>query len=274
VEDLRLAVVIDPELKDPVKNVVAFGDFQTDDTTLGTGVYKESEVGRFYRDLILGRSLPLTYVSREVTNLGMILSICLFLRRDLVLHPSMAGVVTASELVDSYGLAGLAHVDPGLATIFRLTRELLTDSPRAELQKNLATVLTWLSEYVLESKVPDIQNPEPPRVLDRGSNGFVVGEVPGWGWQHFDRGWEEMFRQGFLRGVLFSPIVEDRRLVLITRKSPYLPFDLMRAASALNDAENAMGEPLDWVADPLWLRGPKDGTLLPVRAILDLLVRV
>jgi hypothetical protein len=129
----------------------------------------------------------------------------------------------------------------------------------------------WIKSYVVEDTLPALPaEPPPPRVLDRGTDGFVLAEVPG---KRLEEGWIELFRQGYLRGVLLGSARKDRRYVLAARKSEYLRFDLRRAAQVFNEAERAMGEPPEWEASELRLRGPKKGTLIPISALLDVFVR-
>jgi len=124
---------------------------------------------------------------------------------------------------------------------------------------------------VFDGQLPALPvEPEPPRVFDSGSNGFVLATAEG----SLEDGWVELYREGYLRGALFSPPKEDRRQVLVARKSHFLAFDLHKAAEVLNEVERALGEPPGWLAGELWLRGPEGGTLLPITAITQVLVRV
>lgn len=274
-EELQLQVVVNPEVDSAVKGVVAFGNFTTEDDTLSTSIYRVTDVRAFYKDLILGRPVGLTFVTRSISNLGVFVSIALFLRRELALHPSMPGIVAAAEMVDAYGLSGLAHIDRDLAKLFRVLRASFLEVGQNDLENLLTNALGWFQDFVTQGQlVATPEDPDPPKILDYGTNGFVVAQSSKCDWFNLDQGWEELYRQGFLRGLLFSPMVNDRRLILVARKSPYLSLDLQVAASALNDAETALEEEPDWVSDQLWLRGPKNGTLLPIASILDLLVRV
>ena len=125
----------------------------------------------------------------------------------------------------------------------------------------------------MEDRLPALPpEPEPPRPFDYGTNGFVLAQAAPKA--PLEDGWVELYREGYLRGALFSPPEQDRRTVLVARKSPFLAFDLWKAAEVLNEAERAMGEPPGWLADELWLRGPEQGTLLLVSAITKVLIRV
>jgi hypothetical protein len=123
---------------------------------------------------------------------------------------------------------------------------------------------------VLKGELPALSvEPKLPRVLDVGSGGFVLAEATA-----LEDGWVELFRQGYLWGVLLAPNQGDRRRVLVARKSHLAPLDPRRAADLFNEAERAMGEPEGWRAEDLWLWGPDGGTLLLPTHIVDVVIRV
>jgi len=271
VNELHFQIVVDPYLSSKVKGVVAFGEFEAEDAQ--TAVYKSSEGHVFYRDLIFGRPLPLVLVTRRVENLGVLLAITLFLHRDLAIHPAIPGLYAAVNLGDFHGVAGYAHVDRDLSRFLKFLREYM-GLPRSKNAQQAALVeaVGWLRAYVLEGTLPALTpEKEPPRVVDRGTDGFVFATS-----SHEDLllGWEELYRSGFLRGVLMHQVANDRWHVLAARKGGYLAFDLNQAAVALNEAEAVMGEPSGWLSDGLWLASPKQGTLILPSAILELLLRV
>ena len=239
-EELRFEVVIDPKLGFGVRDAVAFGEFGlTEDNEIGV-VYPENGVAFFFTDLIQGRPLPLTLVTRGVHSVGQLVAVALFLHRDLAIHPRMPAMVTAAALVEQLGHGGLAHIDRDLARFFQFLREYLPPKlTREEQQQKLQTAVVWIRQYVLEETLPGL-GPEaaPPRVIDWGTDGFVVAEMPD---RRLEEGWIELYRQGYLRGVLFGPERHQGRLVLAARKSTYVSFDLVRAATILNEAEQAMG---------------------------------
>jgi hypothetical protein len=271
-DELRFEVIIDPSLEPEVEGVVAFGQFVAKGEL--SAVYADSRTAltEFYVDLLQGRPLPLRLVTRGIQNIGQLVAVAIFLRRELAIHPALPGLIAAANLVDLLGLVGQAHIDRDLGRFFKLlTAYLPPNLGRKEQQIRLATAVGWIYQYVFEGQFPALPvEPEPPRVFDTGSNGFVLATAEG----PLDYGWVELYREGYLRGALFGPPKEDRRRVLVARKSPFLAFDLRKAAEVLNEAEEALGELPGWLADELWLRGPEGGTLLPITAVIQVLVRV
>jgi hypothetical protein len=270
-QELRLEVVIDPKLPKFVPGAVALGDFEPDKAM---AVYREGDLSGFFADLIMGRPFPLKLVVRDIHSLGTLVSIVLFLRRDVALQPAAASLVTAVNMFERWGVAGLAHVEPDLARgLLLLSNFVPSGLSRKDQEDRLALAINWIADYVLKGDLPVMPpEPEPPRVIDQGTDGFVLAEgaegVP------LEYGWIILFRQGFLRGALFSPPKNDRRLVLVAKKSLWLNLDLHRAGEIFNEAEKAMGEYPGWNADGLWLRGPQQGTLLLISAMTKVLVLV
>jgi hypothetical protein len=278
IRGISLQVILDSKLPKrlPEEPVVAIGDFEPSEQVI---VYKsdpekpgESALQQFYRDLIFGRPLPLKLVAREIRDIDEAMILTLFLDRKLAIEPKTSSVVFWCDLA-RFGPAGLAHVDPDFAELISWVREYLVISPEPERVKH---VVEWLQKYVSEGSIPSGPPPSggPPRILDVGTNGFVVAEVP-WG-TNLPSGWTELYRQGHLRGVLFEAMVRGGPLrVLGARKSPLVALDLARAAGILNEAEKAMGEGPGWVSEEdLWLWGPEDGTQLLPSAIIQVLVRL
>lgn len=228
----------------------------------------------FYEDLIMGRPFPLVFATRGIKDLQTVIAVSLFLHRDLAIHPATPNLVIAAELADSYENAGLAHIDYDLGRFLRFIKRFLPpDLSKKELESRLVSAVSWVREYVLEGRLPAMPGEPPsPRILDRGTNGFVVAEAPAK--SRLDEVWVELFRQGFLRGVVFGAASGDRRQVLIARKSAFLSLDLARAAGIFNEAEQAMGELPGWEATELWLAGPREGTLLLPSWVIAVLVRV
>lgn len=259
-------VIIDPKLDRKVSGAVAFGDFEVED---GAG-YPLEGLPAFFYDLVRGRAVPTAFVARALTP-GLLVALTLFLHRDLTLRPAMLSLVASCGVVDRLGLAGVAHIDRDLARFFKLLVAYLPEKMgRKERQQKLETAVGWVRDYVLTGKLPALPaEPQPPRVLDVGSGGFVLAEGPA-----LEDGWLELFRQGYLWGVLLGPCKKDRRRVLAARKSPFPPFDPPKAAEVFNEAERAMGEPGEWVGEELWLWGPSGGTLLLPTQIVDVVIRI
>lgn len=273
VEELRFHVlVLDPKSQKQIKNAVAFGDFETEDPD--AIIYPKDGGRAFFDDLIMGRPLPLTLITSGLDRMSLLVVLTVFLSRELAIHPATPNLLVAADLVDRYQLAGLAHIDRDLARFFGFLAEYLPQGlGRKEQETRLASAVEWIRDYILEGTLPALPREAPtPRVLDRGTDGFVVAETPTW--QSMELGWLELFRQGFLRGVLFGAAREDRRAVLVARKSLFLPLDLRKAADIFNEVERSMGDPPAWIASDVWLRGPVEGTLLLSSMILDVLLRV
>lgn len=270
----QFQVVIDPELGREVAGVVAFGDFKLKDDAESGVVYPSSGLEGFYNDLLLGRPFPLVLASRGIHTVGQLLIVALFLHRDLALHPRTMSLVAAVDLVDRLRIIGLAHIEPDLRRFFKLLTGFLPPKlGRKKQQKRLTTAVEWLRDYIVEDRLPALSPELPsPKILDTGTGGFVVAETQGRG--DLDEGWVDLFRQGFLWGLLCTPAQDGRRRALGGRKSGWVPLGLGQIASNLNAAESAMQEPPEWVVDECWLQGPEAGTLLPIEAIVKVLIHV
>jgi len=266
VTELQFQVVIEPGLDRKASGVVAFGDFEVEEGAR----YPASGLPDFFEDLARGRPMPTVLVARELTP-SLLVATTLFLHRELTLHPAMTSLVASCGIVDKLGLAGLAHIDRDLARFFKLLVAYMpANEGRKERQAKLETAVEWVQQYVLKGELPALSpEPAPPRILDVGTGGFVLAEGTA-----LEDGWIELFRLGYLWGVLLAPNSEDRRRVLAARKSHFAPLDPRRAADVFNEAERAMGEPEGWSAEDLWLWGPDGGTLLLPTHIVDVVVRI
>lgn len=269
-EELRLLVRIDENLGRHCPDAVAFGDFEADPTNVVYG-----NLPTFFEDLILGRPLPLTFATRGVYQIGTLVAVALFLHRELALEPSALSLVASADLVSRRGAAGLAHIDLDLAKFFSLATAYLPASlVRKEQQDRLATAVGWIREYVQFGRLPSLpREPDSPRVIDVGTNGFVLAEVPATS-ANMEWAWVSLYRQGFLRGVLLGTGIGDRVQVIAAKKSPFLEFDLAKAAVILNEAECAMGELPLWRSFPECLKGPGEGTLIRPSTLMDVFLRV
>lgn len=226
----------------------------------------------FFEDLILGRSLPLAFVTPTLRDLDTLFAIALFLHRDLAIAPQMPGLVAQVDLIHRRGLPMLGHVDPDLARFFRLLRAYFpVGLAQTDLGQRLTTAVGWIRSYVREGKLPSLGKPfAEATVLQRGSDGFVVAETRG----DLLEAWVSLYSQGHLRGMLVSGERGGRREVLCSRKSRYRTFDLVLAARLLNEMEVTMGEPGGWRAEGDWLWGPPGGTLILVPHLVEVLIRV
>lgn len=269
--ELQLQVILDKNLASEVEGVVAFGDFKPKNDDSVTAIYTVDEAHLFYRDLILGRPMPFILVARSLETMGVLVSVALFLCRDLAINPGVPGLFSAVNLMDAYGTAGLAHVDRDLAKFLKFIRTFLAHA-NGKNQEALGSVVNFLRDYLMEGCFPALPpDPDPPRIVDRGTDGFVFAVQED---TDLLGGWEEMYRQGFLRGFILRQESRDRWHVLAARKSPYLSFDLKKAAGLLNEMEMALGEPPEWITDGLWLRGPERGTLILPTVLLSVFVRI
>lgn len=227
----------------------------------------------FYEELLLGRGMPQTFVTKAVKDVDTLTALTLFLHRDLPIQERTPGFVAAVDLVHRRGLPVVGHFDMDLVRFFRLLRmHIQPDAvPKRVLGERLQTAVSWIREYLMVGKLPSL-GPEfaPVEILDHGSDGFVVGKATG----SLLEAWVIAYRMGFLRGVIIRPAPEERSLVLASRKSIFAPFNLEIAANLLNEVETAMGETPGWRTEGDWLWGPTKGTLLPLPQMLEVFLRV
>ena len=230
----------------------------------------------FFEDLLLGRPMPPIFATRSVQDVDTLTAIALFLHRDLVMQPNTPAFVAIVDFVHRRGLPALAHIEEPLARFLSALRSHFPEKglSQRELSARIISAVSWIREYVHEGTIP-VLGPTPNssvRVLDQGSEGFAVAETGGALWD----GWVALYRLGFLRGVLVSTSTNnDRRHVLIARKSHHVALNLRSAARLLNQVEIVMGENPEWTVskDGLWLE-PPSGTLILLKDILAVLTRV
>lgn len=267
-EELQFQVIVDPTLGPAAEGVLAFGEFEV---TNGAA-YPDDGVQAFFEDLLLGKAFPLTLVTRGLHTIGKLVAITFFLQRDLALHPRAPSLVMSASLTDRLGISGLAHMDRDLARFFLLLSSYLPRGlSKREQQERLTKAVEWIHEYLVDERLPALpREAPPPKVLDVGTGGFVLAEAV----QTTPTVWIELFRHGYLKGLLVTPEKKGLRKALAARKSDLVAFDLPKAASIFNEAEGAMGAPQEWMADGLWLAGPEKGTALPIPTLLEVFVRV
>jgi len=232
----------------------------------------------FYEDLILGRPMPTVLATPRIQDIDTLLAIALFLHRDLATHPNTAGVIYTIDFAHRLGLPALSHLDDKLARFFSALRTHFPDEGlgQRELSKRVQSAVGWLREYIHDGTIAltGKLSRAKLRILDQGTTGFVVATDESNG-SLFD-GWVELYRLGFLRGILIKKAPADKNHILIARKSLFLPFDLQKACHILNQMEASMGELPDWKVSPdgLWLWSPEEGTLILLKHITKVLVRV
>lgn len=250
--------------------LVGLGDFEAKHP--GSAVYKNPPLlSSLWLDMILGRPLPTKMVLREVKGFEQLFCLALFMDRELALHPKVPAMVSSIELSSHLQMVGLAHIEPDLARLLIfLDSYLFSDSgSRKEYSRKLQQSLLWIREYTLSGKLPSMPRPQdPPRILDYGTNGFVLAEIKG----EFLEPLLEIYRQGYLRGVLFGPENDDGHPVLCFKKSTHLRYDLEKALVTLNQAEVQVGRPPNWQLKNLLLYN--EATRLPRDLITEIMLRV
>lgn len=205
-----------------------------------SGVLYFSNLPSLYESLVLGKALPLTLVTREL-SLPALFAGCFFLHRETLLSPLALPFAYGLDLVVREGLPVMVHLPP-------LPYLALPDptSSKAKVTQGLIEAVGTLKDYL----VPEAK-PFPPSVVDRGSNGFVVakGTTP-----------LDLYALGFLRGVIFNP-----SSVVIFKKSRHVPLSLKQARGYLT----AMDPKASWVEDELTLVG---NTGLPFNQVVQALL--
>lgn len=275
---LDLYVAIDPELPSELTTpAVAFGEFTSNHP--GVVIYNSGgealQLAAFYVDLICGRPLPLQFVTRELKGIASLVAIALFMDRALALNPKVPALISAVELVSALQEGGLAHIDRDLARLLLFLDHYFFRTPltKKDMEHKLAQVVDWIRVWVLEGKIPSMgKEPPPPKVLDRGTNGFVVAETAAT--SQMVEGVVELYRMGFLRGVLYAVGADERTYVLAFRKSKYLQFDLQEAAGRLNGLEAARGNPEGWKVQRHFLTSPEWGTMTPRDTLTGVFLRI
>jgi len=221
----------------------------------------------FFEDLVLGRPLPVRFVAHRIEGMDTVVAMALFMHRELAIEPRTPGFVAQVDFLHRRGLTVVGHVDRDVEQMVVL----LNDGPEKSDPEWLQRAIGWVREYLLTGSVPGTVRPMPVRVIDRGTNGFVVATTSE---PHLLRPWIELYRLGFLRGVVFGEDVEGRRQVLVSRKSPFVELDLLKAAAILNEMEAALQVEPSWTVEGLWLSGPPRGTLLLPEHVLQVLIRM
>lgn len=276
---IQLGISLDPKAPSVLPDAITFETGATlqevrDPATFaynhhgpGFGDAHPGALTAFFEDLVLGRPLPTKFVSHRVEGMDTVVAMALFLHRELAVEPRTPGFVAQVDFLHRRGLTVVGHVDRDVEQMVYL----LNDAPEGPDSEWLSRALGWVREYLLKGEVPGAARPAQVRVIDRGTDGFVVATTEE---TQLLRAWIELYRCGFLRGVVFGRDQGGRRPVLISRKSAYVGLDLAKAASILNEMEAAMGEAPGWSQDGLWLAAPEPGTYILPEHLLAVLTRV
>ncbi len=271
VHELRFEVVID---RNHPSNSDGFVMFETGPHD-GSGWNYNHESGRgaltaFFEDLIMGAPWPLKLGIHSVNGPDTVVAVALFSSRDLAIHPATYALVAATDLFHRFGSAGIAHIPSDVGKFLTLLTQYFPPSlSKEQVGERLTHAVAWVREYILEDRLPHL-GPKTGafRVVDIGSNGFVIAECE----RPTVAMWAEAYRAGFLRGVIFSSDREARRHVVAARKSPYVEFDLDKGARLLNELEAALGGG-EWRGGSLYLHGPGEGSLILPSTVLEVLLR-
>ncbi len=277
---IRFNVTLDPEAPAVLGDTVTFetgatlAEVSSQDTFAynhhggGFGDAHPGALTSFYEDLVLGRPFPLQMVAHRVDGMDTIVAMALFLHRDLVLLPRTIGFVGTVDFLHRRGLTVVGHVDPDLEQLVYA----LHDVPEGSVEGWLPHAIDWVREYLQTGATPGTPTRIDVRVIERGTTGYVFATTARK--RDLLRGWIELYRQGFLRGFLLTDDVAGRRHVLASHKSPYVSFQLERAAMVLNEMESAMGEPVGWAVDQQWLSSPYAGTFILPEHLSEVFTRI
>lgn len=279
---MDLRVLVEPSLPSMVADAISFEcGASLKQATENTYVYEhhgedftpehQGALSRFFEDMMLGARFPTTFATRAIRDVDTMFAIALFLNRDLALVPGMIGLVAQVELVHRRGVPMFGHLDPSTVSFLRLLREYLPESlTKSEMRDRIQTAAGWIRELATNGSYPPGRPLPEVRLIDRGTNAFVVAETEG----DLVEGWVVLYSMGYIRGVLVRPERGGRREVLAARKSLHAPLDLPTAARLLNDVESVMGEPAEWSCKGDWLFGPAKGTVLTLPHMLEVFLRV
>lgn len=254
------------------KPLVGLGQFEVKGAGAVAYLPGPDQLAKFYLDLIGGRPLAPKMVLARIEAISHLVALALFMDREVALHPRASGLVNAVTLMETMGCAGAAHCERDTEAFLRFIWKFYLgqgEGPSAEEAQRVTTALTWVREFILDGRLPAMPSPpNPPKVLDIGTNGFVVAEV-----RHpmLYEAVVELYRWGYLRGVVYF-LSGSRTKVLAFRKSAYLQFNLGEARIRLNGMEQAAGDPPEWIAGDLFLS--HQGSAIPQRLITEVLLRV
>lgn len=226
----------------------------------GFGQAAPGALTMLFEDMVMGRPTPAAFLSNRIRDVDVLVAATLFLHRHLLTLPKTVGVVAQIDLLHRRGVPMLGHLEEPLGRFVRLLRGLFPAALSVgQVNERLPKAIGWIKDYLERDVFPSLGSSFPnPRVLDQGSNGFVVAETVG----NLTEGWVELYRQGYYQGVLFGTRIETQLSVLVARKSLFVPLNLSHAALVLNEAEELKGGLSRWEVDGDWLWGPREGSLL------------
>lgn len=266
----ELKVFYDPKVPPVVDGVVTFETGATLEQVQHPGIWAYEHHGFgaaapgaltcLFEDLMLGRPTPPSFVIKEVGDVDTLVAASLFLHRELLVGPQTASFVAQVDLVHRRGFVALAHIPEDVGRFIRLLRGFfLGDLPDSQVNAKLPVAVGWVKDYLEAGRLPSLGAPFPqPHILESRSDGFVVAESGG----SLPECWFEVYRQGYLSGVLFGARQGHRLPVLVARKSPYVLLNLNLAATLLNHEEVRAGGTAHWAVADDWLWGPPEGSLL------------
>jgi len=276
--ELQFQILVDPKLPPIVEGAVSFETGASPDL-LRMGVYNHHGSGfgpestgaltRFYEDLVSGAPFPLTLATHAIESSDTVVAIALFMHRELAILPSTIALVAGVDLAHRLGTGFLAHVDQNLAGFLSNFSKLFPKNlSKRERGERLGMAVQCLRDYLLTGVVPSWTPPPQVQVVQVGTNGFVVArsQAPS------VEGWVELFRMGYLRGVLVS--TESPWSVLIARKHPYSWPDMDRAVTILKQLESFHKGSTNWTLSDWVIASPTSGTLIPIDDILAVLLKV
>jgi len=233
-----------------------------------------SALVQFYEQLILGRPLPATLATHRVRDVDVLMAITLFLNRDLATLPSTPELVYTIDFTHRLGLPALAHIEEAKARFISSLRSYFPEKlSQRELSERVIASVGWIKEYLQQGTLPIlgvIPNTD-LTILNQGDAGSVLASTTG---SSLWDGWVELYRLGFLHGILFQYTEGDRKRVMIARKSHYVPLDLNLACRLLNQMELKFAGDATWtMTSELWLEHAR-GTELPVSRVREVVAQV
>jgi len=269
---IKLEILIDPKLPPVVPGAVSF---ETGSETLALHVYGPGRVGpllAFYEDLISGAPMPLVFATKRVSGPHTVLAATLFFDRYLAIHPATPGVVYSVDAASRLGDTIFGHLEPSLSRFLRGVALYFQPSmSRQEAGQRLATAMGWMRSYLVDGTLPSLGPVIPSiRVLDTGTNGFVLASSPRPG----PEAWESLYRDGYLRGILIGDEEsQGLRYVLAARKSFQVGFDLERLTPILNELEQLSGGMPSWSILGNYLASPPDGSTISLQYLVEVFLR-